>query len=147
MKFSTKGRYGTRALLDIALNQGDSPVPLKDIARRQDISLSYLEQLVAPLRAGGLVRSVRGPGGGIALMKSPGKIKLSEVIRLLEGDISVSDCVDNPRMCDRSAACVTRDVWDELKQAMNGILEATTLQDLVERERAKSRSEPAMYYV
>jgi Rrf2 family transcriptional regulator, cysteine metabolism repressor len=147
MKLSTKGRYGTRALLDLALHQGDNPVQLKDIARRQNISLSYLEHLITPLRAGGLVRSIRGPGGGVALTKSPGEIKLSEVIRLLEGDISVSDCVNDPRVCNRSAACVTRDVWDELEQAMNGILEATTLQNLVEREQDKSRPEVAMYYV
>lgn len=147
MKLSTKGRYGTRALLDMALHQEDSPIQLKDIARRQNISLPYLEHLIAPLRVGGIVRSIRGPGGGIVLAKNPGEIKLSEIIRLLEGDISPADCVKDPKICERAAYCVTRDVWDELKQAMNGILEATTLQDLMEREKRKGRPEAAMYYV
>jgi len=147
MKLSTKGRYGTRALLDLALHQGDNPVQLKDIARRQNISLPYLEHLIAPLRVGGVVRSIRGPGGGIVLARSPGEIKLSEIIRLLEGELYPADCVKDPKICERAAYCTTRDIWGELKQAMNGILEETTLQNLVEREKKKGLPEPAMYYV
>ena len=147
MKLSTKGRYGTRALLDLALRQGEGPVLLKDIAQRQQISLQYLEHLITPLIAGGIVRSIRGARGGVLLAKAPEEIKLSEVIQLLEGSIAPADCVNNPAICARSKFCVTRDVWDELRKAMNGVLESTTVQDLVERQKRKEQPEQAMYYV
>jgi len=147
MKLSTRGRYGTRALLDLALHQGEGPVPLKDIAQRQQISLLYLEHLIAPLIAGGIVRSTRGARGGVSLAKPPDEIRLSEVIQLLEGSIAPAECVNNPGICTRSELCVTRDIWSELKKAMNGILESTTLQDLVERQKRKERTEEAMYYI
>ena len=144
MKLSTRGRYGTRALLDIALNQGDELVLLKDIARRQQISLRYLDHLITPLVAAGIIRSTRGARGGVRLAKRPDEIKLSEVIQLLEGSIALVDCVNDPGMCERSSACVTRDLWDELKQAMDGVLESMTLQDLVERQKSK---EQPMYHI
>jgi Rrf2 family cysteine metabolism transcriptional repressor len=137
MKLSTKGRYGTRALLDLALHWGEGLVPLKDIAQRQEISLPYLEHLIAPLIAGGLIRSTRGPQGGVSLLKPPEEIKLSEVIQLLEGSIAPVKCVDNPDTYPHSDLCVTRDIWDEVKKAIDGVLESTTLQDLVERQRQK----------
>jgi len=147
MKLSTRGRYGTRALLELALHQGEEPVLLRDIAERQQLSLSYLEHLITPLIAGGIVRSTKGPRGGVSLAKPPEKIKLSEVIQLLEGSIAPVECVNNPEVCNRSELCVTRDIWSELKKAMNGVLESTTLQDLVERQRRKEQPEQAMYYV
>ena len=147
MKLSTKGRYATRAMLDLAINQGEGPVLLKDIAQRQQISLSYLEHLVTPLITAGLIRSTRGAKGGVSLAKSPQEIKLSEIIQLLEGSLAPVECVNNPKLCPRSELCVARDVWSELKEAMNGILEVTTLQDLVERQKVKGRSAKAMYYI
>ncbi len=147
MKLSTRGRYGTRALLDLALHQGQGTVLLKDIAQRQRISLRYLEHLITPLIAAGMVRSTRGPRGGVSLVKPPEEIKLGEIIQLLEGSLAPVDCVNNLGICSRSAFCVTRDVWDELKKAMNGVLESTTLQDLVERQKEKEQPEQAMYYV
>ena len=137
MKLSTRGRYGLRALLDLALHQGAGLVRLKDIARRQDISLHYLERLIAPLIAAGLVKSTRGARGGVLLVKAPSQVKLSEVIQALEGSIAPVGCVNNPALCQRSALCVTRDVWSELMEAMVQVLDATTLQDLVERQRTK----------
>jgi Rrf2 family cysteine metabolism transcriptional repressor len=137
MKLSTKGRYGTRALTDIALHREEEPVSLKDIARRQQISLPYLEHLIAPLVEGGIIRSTRGVGGGVALAKSPGKIRLSEVVGLLEGSIAPVKCVNDPTACSRSSSCVTRDIWSEVNAAMDGVLESTTLQDLVERQQEK----------
>ncbi|TET56643.1 MAG: Rrf2 family transcriptional regulator [Dehalococcoidia bacterium] len=137
MKLSTRGRYGLRALLDLALHQGAGLVRLKDIARRQDISLHYLERLIAPLIAAGLVKSTRGARGGVLLIKAPSQVKLSEVIQALEGSIAPVGCVNNPALCQRSALCVTRDVWSELMEAMVQVLDATTLQDLVERQRTK----------
>ncbi len=147
MKLSTRGRYGTRALLELALHYGEGLVLLKDIAQRQQISLSYLEHLITPLITGGIVRSTRGARGGVLLAKPPEEIKLSEVIQLLEGSIAPVECVNDPRICSRSSFCVTRDIWSELKEAMNGILESTTLQDLVERQKRKEQPEQAMYYV
>ena len=137
MKLSTRTRYGTRALLELALRQGEGPVFLKDIARQQQISLSYLEHLVTPLISGGIIRSIKGPKGGVTLVKKPEEINLMEVTRLLEGSLAPVECVDNPDICERSAECVTRDIWGEVKAAMNRVLEATTLQDLVERRKKK----------
>lgn len=147
MKLSTRGQYGTRMLLDLALHQGEEPVLLKDIAQRQQISLPYLEHLVTPLIAGGIARSTRGARGGVSLAKPPEQIKLSEVIQLLEGSIAPVACVNDPGVCSRSESCVTRDIWDELKKAMNEVLESTTLQNLVERQKSKKRSEEVMYYI
>jgi len=137
MKLSTKGRYGTRALLDIALNSKEGPVTLKEVARRQQISLSYLEHLISPLVEGGVIRSARGVGGGVSLARSPGEIRLNEVIGLLENSTALAECVDNPGVCQRSQSCATRDIWRELKAAMDGVLRSTTLDDLMERQKGK----------
>jgi len=108
MKLSTRGRYGLRALLDLALHQGDGLVPLKDIARRQEISLPYLEHLITPLIAAGLVKSTRRVRGGVMLLKAPSEIKLSEVIQILEGSIAPVECVNNPSLCPQAATPRTR---------------------------------------
>ena len=147
MKISTKGRYGTRALLDVALHQNESPVQLKVIAQRQQISLHYLEHIIAPLIAAGMLRSTRGAGGGVSLGRSPQEIKLSEVVQVLEGSIAPAECVDDPNVCSRADLCVTRDIWAEMKEAMAGVLESTTLQDLVERQREKQKSEVIEYHI
>ena len=147
MKLSTRGRYGTRALLEIALHYGEGPVPLKDIARSQQIPLQYLEHLITPLVAAGMIRSVPGARGGVWLARSPQEIKLSAVIGLLEGSIALVECVSDPKYCPRSDFCVTRDIWGELKKAMDGVLESTTLQDLVERQKRKERPEEVMYHI
>jgi Rrf2 family protein len=147
MKLSTRGQYGTKALLELALHYREGLIPLKDIAQRQQIPLQYLEHLITPLIAGGLVRSTRGARGGVLLAKSPKEIRLSEVIQLLEGSIALVECVNNPGACSRSELCVTRDVWGELKKAMDGVLESTTLQDLVERQKSKGQSKLVMYHI
>ncbi len=146
LKLSTRGLYGTRILLDLALH-GGGPVVLKDIAQRQQISLSYMERLIAPLVAGGVILSARGARGGISLAKRPEEVKLSEVIQLLEGSIVIVDCVDNLEVCSRSKLCATRDIWSELKKAINGVLESTTLQDLAERQKKKEQLKEVMYYI
>ena len=146
MKLSTKARYGSRALLDLAMHSDQEPVPLKDISRRQDISLHYLEHIIAPLVAAGIVKSLRGVQGGISLAQPPHKIKLSEVVNLLEGSISLVECIQSPAVCNRSGYCATRDIWTEMADAMNGVLDATTLADLVERQRRKEPAS-AMYNI
>jgi Rrf2 family protein len=147
MKLSTRARYGTRALLDIALNGKDKPVLLKDIARRQEISIMYLEHIITPIIAAGILRSTRGAKGGVWLARPPHEIKLSEVMQLLEGSLAPVQCVDDPKYCRRSPSCITREVWSELKQAMNSVLETTTLQDLVERQKTKEPMANGMYYI
>ena len=140
MKLSTRGRYTTRAILDLARHQDGKPVPLKDIARRQEISLNYLEHLVTPLITAGVLRSSRGPAGGIRLAKPPHIIKLSEVIRLVEGSTAPVECVVNPGVCPRSELCVTRQIWAELERVTSAVLESITLKDLAERQDTKERA-------
>ncbi len=147
MKLSTRGQYGTRALLELSLHYGEGPVPLKDIARSQQISLQYLEHLITPLVTAGIMRSTPGARGGVWLARSPQEIKLSEVIGLLEGSIAPVECVNDPKYCSRSDFCVTRDIWGELKKVIDEVLESTTLQDLVERHKKKEQSEAIMYYI
>jgi Rrf2 family cysteine metabolism transcriptional repressor len=144
MKLSTRTRYGTRALLELALHRGQEPVFLKDIARQQQISLPYLEHLIAPLIAGGIIRSTKGPKGGVSLARNPENIKLSEIAQLLEGPMAPVECVDHPEICNRSGACVTRDIWIRLKEAMDGVLGSTTLQNLVEQQKKKGQPEPSL---
>jgi Rrf2 family protein len=137
VKLSARARYGTKALLELALHWGEEPVLLKDVAQRQQIPLPYLEHLIGPLVQAGIVKSTRGARGGVSLLKPPEEVMLREVIQLLEGSISPAECVDNPETCSRSDLCVTHDVWDELKEAISKVLESITLQDLVERRKQK----------
>jgi Rrf2 family cysteine metabolism transcriptional repressor len=132
-------------LLDLALREGKEPIPLKDIAQRQQISLLYLEHIIAPLISAGMIRSTRGARGGVRLAKPPQEIKLSEVVELLEGSIAPVDCINDPEACSRSELCATRDVWIELKKAMDGVLESKTLQDLVEMQKNKKAEDMVMY--
>ncbi len=147
MKLSTRGRYGTRALLELALHHKGRPVPLKDIAQSQQIPLQYLQHLITPLISGGIIGSTPGARGGIWLARSPWEIKLSEVIGLLEGSIAPAECVSDPKCCPRSELCATRDIWSEMKKVMNGVLESTSLQDLVERQKRKEQPEEVMYHI
>ena len=147
MKLSTKGRYGTRALLDLALHHDEAPILLRDIARRQQISLPYLEHLITPLITGGIVRSSRGARGGVWLARAPEEIRLSEVIQLLEGSIAPVDCVDEPVVCSRARLCAVRDIWSELTKAMDEVLQSITLRDLIERQKRKMPPKEVMYYI
>ena len=147
MKLSTRASYGTRALLDLAIHsRANSTITLKEIAERQDISLSYLEHIVTPLIAGGVVRSVRGNKGGITLARQAKDITLKEIINLLEGPTALVECLINSSTCAKSGGCVTQEIWAELGQAIDHVLEGKTLQDLVERENNKDGSK-RMYYI
>jgi len=137
MKLSTRARYGTKALLEIALHWGKGPVLLKNIAQRQQIPLPYLERLIRPLVQAGIIKSTRGTRGGVSLLKPPREVILSEVVRLLEGSIAPVACVDKPRLYPRSDLCVTHDIWVEVKKAMDRVLESTTFEDLAERQKQK----------
>lgn len=140
MRLSTKGRYGARAMLDLALNFGGEPVLLRDIARRQEVSEKYLEHSMSALRNAGLVRSIRGARGGYVLAKSPSEIRLSEIMQVLEGSMAPVECVDDPQVCHRAKLCVTRDIWAKMKEAIDNILGSTTLQEMVEQHKKKESS-------
>ena len=147
MKLSKRGQYATRALLDLAQHANGEPVQLRDIARRQQIPQRYLEHLITPLIAAGIMASARGPRGGVSLARSPDDIRLDEVINLLEGSVAPAKCVNNPSVCDRATLCATRDVWDDLKKAIDGVLNSVTLSDLVRRQIGKDREVEDMYHI
>lgn len=136
MKISTKGRYALRLMLDLALNGQGQPAALRDVAGRQDISEKYLEQLVAPMTRAGLLKSVRGASGGYLLTRSPADYTVGEIRRTQEGSLAPVECADG-QACARSGQCVTVDLWRRLKEAVDGVVDATTLQDLVDDYRVK----------
>jgi Rrf2 family protein len=143
MKISTKGRYGLRALMDLAMHgRSGIPVFLSDIAKRQEISDKYLEQIATQLLRAGLVRTVRGRKGGYLLGKTD-----SEIIEVLEGSICLVDCVNDPDRCQKSSVCSTRDVWTVLGNKIEEVLSGYTLADLVRMQEQKSGSEAGMYYI
>jgi Rrf2 family protein len=147
LKVSTRVRYGTRALVHIASTHPSQAVPVKEIARAQNLSVKYLEHIVSSLKAAGLIRSVRGMQGGYALAKPPRSIRLDEVIRALDGPPVIVECVDNPEACCRHTICPTRDVWVKVRKAVDDVLSGTTVEDLVESARAKGKSSPLSYAI
>jgi Rrf2 family protein len=139
MKLSTKARYGVKAMMELAIHYLKGPIQLKIIAKNQKISKKYLEQLFIPLKAHGLIRSIRGPSGGYVLTKHPSKIYLKEVIRLLEGPFVFSECLEDKALCPNTEVCVTRDIWQELSIAINQVLSSITLEDMVKRNYIKQK--------
>ena len=135
MKLTTKSRYGTRAMVDIALNCDAGPVSLKDLSRRQNVSVKYLEQITTALKAAGLIRSIRGSSGGYMLAKGARDIKLLDIIHALEGSLSPVDCVDTPGMCPRINECAAYEMWCEVRDAIDGVLGSRTLEDLANRQQ------------
>jgi len=136
MKLSTRSRYGTRLLLDMAQHYDQGPIQLGEIAKRQEISLKYLEQIIIPLKKANYVLSVRGPKGGHFLARPPEDITLGEIVALLEEGPSLVECSEHAEVCQRSNICPTRLIWKEVAQAMFDKLDAITLADLAERARA-----------
>ncbi|UCD83425.1 MAG: Rrf2 family transcriptional regulator [Deltaproteobacteria bacterium] len=148
MKLSTKGRYGTRAMLELALSYKKGPMLLREIAQRQEISERYLERMMTALVSAGLVLSSRGKNGGFALAKPPGEIRLGQIIQAVEGSIAPVSCVDDPKLCDRVDICITRDIWKKLKKSMSETLDSVTLENMVDMQKKKlAKSEACMYYI
>ena len=139
MKLSTKGRYGVRLMFDLALQAGDGPVTLKDIAARQEISEKYLSNLILVLKNAGFVRSVRGSQGGYTLARPPRDITLKDILVALEGPMCLVECTEKPLLCQRSEECLMRDVWSEVTGKMLDALESFTLEGLMERQKLKRR--------
>ncbi|MBE0447149.1 MAG: Rrf2 family transcriptional regulator [Actinobacteria bacterium] len=136
MRMSTRGRYGARAMLDIALNYEKGPVSLRELAQRQELSIKYLEQLIQPLRTAGLIKSIRGAGGGYTLARLPDDINLLQIVQALE-NLTPVDCLNNPEACSRISKCATYDVWKEVQDSTRNILASLTLTDMVERQLQK----------
>jgi len=131
MRLSTRGRYGLKAMVDLAVNYGDGMVSTASLAAMQGISDAYLEQLIAALRKAGLVNSVRGAQGGYSLARPPGEINVNEVLRVLEGSTSVMDCVGTESAeCDNACSCSARPLWLKLQSRIDEVLDATTLADM-----------------
>lgn len=138
MKISTKGRYALRLMLDLALCDGEVAVPLRDVAERQEISDKYLEQIVTQLARGGLVRSVRGAGGGYLLTRKPAEYTVGEILRQLEGSLAPVSCVNGGACCERVDQCVTVELWQQIQAAVDGVVDNVTLADLVKRYHEKN---------
>jgi Rrf2 family transcriptional regulator, iron-sulfur cluster assembly transcription factor len=141
MKLSTKGRYAVMAMVDLAKHSAGKPVALNDIAIRQEISLSYLEQLFAKLRRGGLVTSARGPGGGYRLARGADETRIADIIIAVDEPIKATRCeLGSPKGCTGHGRCVTHDLWEELGRQIHMFLSAVTLDDVVnKRALGKSR--------
>ncbi len=147
MKISTKVRYGTRAMLELASRYGEGPIELKEVAKKENISLKYLEQVIIPLRSTGLVKSVRGSKGGYLLAKPPSEICLNDLVETLEGPIHLAECLKDPKTCQKSPFCVSRDVWKEVSEAIYRIFRSVTLEEMVNRKREKEGLLPPMYQI
>jgi len=141
MKLSTRTRYGMRAVIELANSRKAGPVQLRVISERQDISIKYLEQLIAVLKSAGIVRSIRGAKGGYVLAKPPNKTKLSEIFTALEGPFTTVECVVNENYCERIADCAARQVWLKVQDAVMDTLRSITLQDLVDSTKGKKTLE------
>ncbi|MGE4299180.1 MAG: Rrf2 family transcriptional regulator [Desulfovibrionaceae bacterium] len=133
MKLSTRSRYGTRMMLDIALHGDNGPVRISEISQRQGVSVKYLEKLIRPLKKGKYIKSKRGPKGGHMLTRPPEQITVGEVVRLLEGDIALTECVLDGKVCANSDDCITRQLWMEASQAMYERLNCVTFADLIQK--------------
>ena len=138
MKLSTKTRYATRAMLELALKYDDGPVSAKEIAEHQEVSPKYLESLLAALRNGGLVHSVRGANGGHLLARSPDQVSIRDIFEVLEGTDGFVHCTTHPESCDRAEECVTQQVWAQMHGACMATLQEITLAELVRQARSKS---------
>lgn len=137
MKISTKGRYALRLMVDLAIHDRGRPISLRDVAERQQLSDKYLEQIVTPLARVGLVRAIRGAGGGYRLTRCPEEYTVGEILRPLEGDLAPVECATDAEFCERCDQCVTVELWQEIHRAVSQVVDGTTLADLVERQLSK----------
>jgi Rrf2 family protein len=141
IKLSTKGRYGTRLMLNLARHyqDGSEAVILKSVSQEEDISIRYLEQIIIPLKIAKLVRSIRGAGGGYTLARDPGTINICDILHVLEGTCSLVECVEDTDHCPRTAYCAPHDIWHEATGLLKNYFESITLKDLLARQSKKDR--------
>lgn len=131
LRLSTKGQYGVRAMYEIAREYPGQPVTIKEISNKQAVSVHYLEQILNKLRKAGLIRSVKGPGGGYLLNKGPEKISIASIVRELEGPVAITSCLDPEEGCIRVDNCVTHLLWKALGEQIEAFLETITLKNLM----------------
>lgn len=134
LRLSTKTRYGLRAVIDLAENYGKGPIMAEAIAKREEISKNYLEQIMDALKKSGIVRSVRGAKGGFVLTRHPSEIKVGEIVEALEGPISLIDCLSDPFLCERSKNCLARSFWERFRNNISDFLNSWTLENLIKGE-------------
>ena len=146
MKLSTKGRYVVKAMVDLAIHYGGSPVSIKSISQRQNISEYYLEQLFSSLRKAKLIKSIRGAQGGYILNRQPEDITVSDIIEVLEGPIEISDCLDGVT-CNNVDCCATRLLWKKIKTSIDEVTNSVTLKDIVEDYKAMKEKNEALKIV
>ncbi len=146
MRISTRSEYAVRVLLELGMRHGED-VSLNDVAKRWRISLDYLEQLMPPLKKAGLVRSRRGAKGGYSVAKPLDDITVADILEVFDGPIKVMDCLPNDRECWASGACAIREVWRDVKEAVEGVLRGVTLADLVEKQKSKMKRNVAVYHI
>jgi Rrf2 family protein len=137
MELSTRTRYGVRLMVELAVHYGEGPVPLREIAQRQEISEKYLWNLMGPLKTIGLIRSTRGSYGGFVLSRPPSGINMKEVVSALEGSLCFAECVNAPSVCERVEICAARDIWGILSNKVMETLESMTLKDIIENHKNK----------
>jgi Rrf2 family protein len=140
IKLSTKGRYGTRLILNLAqhYDDGNEAVILKNISDEEEISIRYLEQIIIPLKINKLVKSIRGAGGGYTLARHPSKIKVTEILHALEGSCCLVDCVEDDDYCNRIPVCATYDIWTEASNLLKNYFGKLSIQDLMEISKKKN---------
>ena len=142
MKISTKGRYAVRVMLDLALNDTGEYVKVREIAKRQEISEKYLEQIIAVLNKAGYVRSTRGAQGGYKIAKDPSQYTVGMILRLTEGSLSPVSCLDGDQGdCERCDTCETMGVWQQLQEAVNSVVDHITIADLVNQRKEKMQQQ------
>lgn len=137
LRLSTKGQYGVRAMFEIASGSENGPVTIKEISKRQEVSVAYLEQILNKLRKAGLILSVKGPGGGYVLNRKPGDISIGVILRELEGPVAITSCLDPREGCMRVEGCVTHLLWKSLGEKIEGFLDKMTLKDLIKDNRTE----------
>ncbi len=131
MKLSTKSRYGTRLILDMVQHNDGTAVQLSEIAKRQDISVKYLEQIIIPLKKANYIKGIRGARGGYVLEKSPNDISVGEIVALMEGGETICECTENPKSCKTAKTCMTRQMWIDAAKAMFDKLNSISFADLL----------------
>ena len=134
-------------MLELACHYGEGPIELREIAKREDISLKYLEQVIVPLRTAGLVKSARGSKGGYFLAKHPSEIYLNDLVETLDGPLNLIECLNDPKVCQKVPSCITRDIWQEVSEAIDGVFRSVTLEDMVHRKKEKEVRLPSMYQI
>ena len=149
MKLSTKGRYGLRSMIDLALNSKGEQVALYSIAERQNISVSYLEQVFSILRKSGLVNSIKGAQGGYILADNPSDISVGKILRALEGSLSIVDYNNEEVEADKKSVeyCLKVNLWEKINESIDKVVDNITLEDLIEDYKNMNNSDNLMFYI